>query len=86
MARRLKKATGPIEEGMKTKTLAEFDSSESSSDESDESDDELSKGNNDTSHTKALNDSSYYEGDEWFIEKSSLIKTMLSSALKWKIL
>jgi hypothetical protein len=64
MARRLKKATGPIEEGMKTKTLAEFDSSESSSDESDESDDELSKGNNDTSHTKALNDSSYYEGDE----------------------
>jgi hypothetical protein len=58
MARRLKKATGPIEEGMKTKTLAEFDSSESSSD------DELSKGNNDTSHTKALNDSSYYEGDE----------------------
>jgi hypothetical protein len=61
MAKRLKKAIGPIEEGTKTKTLAEFDSSES---HSDESDDGLSEGNNDTSHAKAPDDSSHCEGDE----------------------
>jgi hypothetical protein len=83
MAKRLKKATSPIEEGTKTKMLAEFDSSEINSNDSN---DGLSEGNNDTSHAKAPDDSSYCKGDEWLIEKSSLTKTMFASALKWEIL
>jgi hypothetical protein len=56
MAKKLKKATGRIEEGTKTRTLVEFDNSES---ENDESNDGLSKGNSDTSHVEASDDSFY---------------------------
>jgi hypothetical protein len=61
MAKRLKKSTGPIEEGTKTRMLVEFDNSES---KSNESDDRISKGNYDTSHAEVLDDSSYCEGDK----------------------
>jgi hypothetical protein len=43
--KRLKKSIGPVEDGPKKKTLAEFDSSES---QSDDGDDGLSEGNNET--------------------------------------
>jgi hypothetical protein len=56
MAKILKKATSPIEEGTKTRMLAEFDSSKN---KSDESNDGLSEGNNDTSHAEAPDDSCY---------------------------
>jgi hypothetical protein len=61
MAKRLKNAIGPTEEGMKIRMLAEFDNSES---ESDDSNDGLSEGNNDTSHVEVPDDSSYCEGDK----------------------
>jgi hypothetical protein len=57
MAKRLKKSSSPT----KTRSLVEFDSSKS---KSDESNDRLIEGNNNTSHAKAMNDSSYSEGNE----------------------
>jgi hypothetical protein len=52
--------------------LAEIDGCESNCDDSDA---ELSGGNNDNSYLKAPSDSTYCEGDEWSIKKSSLRMT-----------
>ena len=59
--KRLKKVVGPIVEAKKTKTLKKIDGSKSDSNDSNAG---LSRGNNKTSHAKALDDSSYFEGDE----------------------
>jgi hypothetical protein len=75
--KRLKKSIGPIEDGPKKRTLAEFDSSKS---QSDDGDDGLFEGNNEASHAEASDDSSYSKGDEWFTKKSFLMKTRLVSA------
>jgi hypothetical protein len=61
MPKRLKKSNGPIQDGPKKKTLAEFDNSES---QSNDGDDGLSEGNNETSHAKAPDDSSYSKREE----------------------
>ena len=72
--KKLKKAIGPIMEVKKTKMLAEIYSFKS---DSNGSNDGLFGRNFDTSHVKALNDSSYFEGDEWSIEKTYLWATKL---------
>jgi hypothetical protein len=65
------------------KILAEIDGFES---DSDDSGDGLSRGNDDNSHAKVPNDPTYSEGDEWFIDKSSLRMTMHAFVFLWKIL
>lgn len=59
--KRLKKVVGPTKEVKKTKMLVEIDNFKSDSDDSNA---ELSKRNNDTSHIKVPDDSSYSEGDK----------------------
>jgi hypothetical protein len=59
--KRLKKVVGPTKEARKTKMLAEIDSFKN---DSDDSNDGLSEVNNDTSHAKVPDDSSYFEEDE----------------------
>jgi hypothetical protein len=58
--KRIKSATGPSQDKMKTKKLIEFGCARR---ESDDSDDELSGENDDTSHAEAPSDSTYCEGD-----------------------
>jgi hypothetical protein len=66
--KRIKSATGPIEDKMKTRALVETGCCGSDSDDIDA---ELLGKNEDTSHAEALSDSTYCEGDLWPIKKSS---------------
>jgi hypothetical protein len=59
--KRLKKATGHTMDAREIKILIEIDSFESGSHDFD---DGLSGGNDNTNHTKAPNDSNYFEGDD----------------------
>jgi hypothetical protein len=58
--KRLKRATGPTVEARKTKMLVEIEGTKSGSKDSD---DGIVRRNDDTSHTKALDDSKYFKGD-----------------------
>jgi hypothetical protein len=58
--KRIKSATGPTQDKTKTKKLVELGCAGCDSDDSDA---ELSGENDDTSHAKAPNDSTYCEGD-----------------------
>jgi hypothetical protein len=58
--KRIRKATGPTHDKMKTRALTEFGCCGSNNDDSDA---EISGENDDTSHAEALSDSTYFEGD-----------------------
>jgi hypothetical protein len=58
--KRIKSATGPIQDKTKTKKLVDFGYIGRDSDDSDA---ELSGKNDDTSHVEAPSDSTYCEGD-----------------------